>query len=106
MADRTKSHSSYHYSAEELKALEECSIESFFQRSLPLATILAVGAHIAVKQGYLKPNTKFGSAPKVVFGLILGYLIGQISYQNKCAQKFMEIPDSEIGELLRRTRKR
>lgn len=123
MTDRTKTLSSYIYSAEELKALEECSIESFFQRSLPLATILGLGAHIAVKQGYFKvysnslkcrnnirsffqPNSKLGSAPKVIFGIILGYLIGQASYQGMCAEKFMKIQDSEIGELLRKTRKR
>lgn len=45
---------SYKYNEAELKALEECSSESFFQRSLPLAAILGIGAHLAVKQCYLK----------------------------------------------------
>lgn len=46
--------SEYKYNEAELKALDECSTESFFKRSLPLATILGIGAHMAVKNGYLK----------------------------------------------------
>lgn len=56
MVDRTfpVSNFEYKYNAEEMKALNECAMESFFQRSLPLATILGIGTHFAVKNGYLQ----------------------------------------------------
>lgn len=53
-----------------------------------------------------KGTGKYGSAPKVCLGIIVGYIIGQISYQEKCAEKFAKIQNSEIGELLRKNRKR
>jgi hypothetical protein len=34
----------------------------------------------------------------------LGYVIGKYSYQNKCAERLMQIPNSEIGRVLRERR--
>lgn len=39
--------------------------------------------------------------PKVIVGVILGYFMGKFSYQQKCAEKIMALPDSRLGELLR-----
>jgi len=51
--------------------------------------------------GYLKPSVKWGAWPKVIgFGLF-GYVIGKYSYQAKCAEKLMQLPNSEIGRVLR-----
>ncbi|XP_017469267.1 PREDICTED: OCIA domain-containing protein 1 [Rhagoletis zephyria] len=95
----------YQFSSEELKVLRECNTESFFQRSLPLSTALGVGAYLAVKSGYLQPNFKYGAVPKVVVGVIIGYFLGKFSYQQKCAEKLMRLPNSRLGELLKQRRK-
>lgn len=91
----------YQFTADEIRVLRECNSESFFQRSLPLGTALGVGAYLAVKNGYLKPNFKYGAVPKVVVGVIIGYFVGKFSYQQKCAEKLMRIPNSKLGELLK-----
>nr|XP_014093629.1 OCIA domain-containing protein 1 isoform X2 [Bactrocera oleae]XP_014093630.1 OCIA domain-containing protein 1 isoform X2 [Bactrocera oleae] len=90
----------YQFSADEIRVLRECNSESFLQRSLPLGTALGLGAYLAVKNGYLQPNFKYGAVPKVVVGVIVGYFIGKFSYQQKCAEKLMRLPNSKLGELL------
>lgn len=91
----------YQFSADEIRVLRECNSESFFQRSLPLGTAMGVGAYLAVKNGYLQPNFKYGAVPKVAMGVIVGYFVGKFSYQKKCAEKLMRIPNSKLGELLK-----
>lgn len=54
--------------------------------------------------GYFKPNIRWGPWPKVVFSGLLGYIIGKYSYQNVCAEKLMQLPNSEIGRVLRERR--
>lgn len=51
--------------------------------------------------GHLKPNPRFGVIPKVTLAVVMGYFIGKISYQEKCAEKLMALPGSYIGQLLR-----
>jgi len=51
--------------------------------------------------GYLKPNVKWGAWPKVIGCGLFGYFIGKYSYQTKCAEKLMQLPNSEIGRILR-----
>ncbi|KAH8309264.1 OCIA domain-containing protein 1 [Drosophila kikkawai] len=94
----------YQFSAEEVKALRECNTESFFQRSLPFGTGLGLLAYFGVKNGYLQGNGKYGAVPKVVMGVILGYFVGKFSYQQKCAEKIMRLPNSQLGEMLRQRR--
>lgn len=94
----------YQFSAEEVKALRECNTESFFQRSLPFGTGLGLLAYFGVKNGYLQGHVKYGAVPKVVMGVILGYFVGKFSYQQKCAEKIMRLPNSHLGELLRQRR--
>ncbi|EDV56715.1 OCIA domain-containing protein 1 isoform X2 [Drosophila erecta] len=94
----------YQFSTEELKALRECNTESFFQRSLPFGTGLGLLAYFGVKNGYLQGHVKYGAVPKVVMGVILGYFVGKFSYQQKCAEKIMRLPNSHLGELLRQRR--
>jgi hypothetical protein len=56
--------------------------------------------------GFLQPNNKFGVVPKVVAAVLGGYVIGKISYQSKCAEKLMALPDSKLGQMLRQKRRR
>jgi hypothetical protein len=35
---------------------------------------------------------------------VVGYFLGKFSYQTKCAEKLMQLPNSQIGEILRRRR--
>lgn len=91
----------YHFSSDELRALKECDVESFFQRSLPFGTGCGLAAYFGVKHGYMKPNVKYGAVPKVVAGVMIGYFLGKFSYQQKCAEKIMRLPGSKLGEILR-----
>lgn len=47
----------------------------------------------------------FGPTPKVIVSVIIGYFIGKISYQTKCAEKLMQLPNSRVGEILRQRRR-
>lgn len=57
-----------------------------------------------MKNGYIQGNGKYGAVPKVVMGVILGYFVGKFSYQQKCAEKIMRLPNSRLGEILRQRR--
>ncbi|XP_041774339.1 OCIA domain-containing protein 1 [Anopheles merus] len=94
----------YQFSQEELRVLRECNRESFFQRSLPLGTLMGFGAWYAVHNKYLKASVRFGPAPKVLVGVTLGYFIGKISYQGKCAEKIMQLPNSRLADMMRQRR--
>ncbi|XP_034476964.1 OCIA domain-containing protein 1 [Drosophila innubila] len=94
----------YNFTADELKALRECNQESFVQRSLPFGTGLGLLAYFGVKNGYLRGSGKYGAVPKVVMGVVLGYFVGKFSYQQKCAEKIMRLPNSRLGEVLRQRR--
>ncbi|XP_050055767.1 OCIA domain-containing protein 1 [Aphis gossypii] len=91
----------YQFSPEETRVMKECNTESFFQRSLPLSLITGAVSYAAVNAGYLKRSLKWGPWPKVAFGSLFGYLIGKYSYQTKCAEKLMQLPNSELGRVLR-----
>ncbi|XP_058830770.1 OCIA domain-containing protein 1 [Topomyia yanbarensis] len=94
----------YKFSPEELKVLQECNREAFFQRSLPFGTICGIGTWYAVQRGYLKASQRFGAGPKVFIGITLGYFMGKLSYQTRCADKIMRIPNSRLAELIRQRR--
>lgn len=36
-----------------------------------------------------------------MLGVIVGYFAGKFSYQQKCAEKIMRLPNSRLGEILR-----
>lgn len=95
----------YTLSADEMRVLKECNKESFFKRCLPLSAFLASSTYLGVKNGYLKPSVKYGATPKVIISVVIGYFIGKFSYQSKCAEKLMQLPNSQIGEMLRQRRR-
>lgn len=92
----------YSFSAEELRVLKECNIESFYQRSAPIGILLGTGTFFAIQKGILKPSLNYGATPKVMIASILGYFIGKFSYQSRCAEKIMRLPNSKLAEALRR----
>ncbi|KAG5682409.1 hypothetical protein PVAND_011762 [Polypedilum vanderplanki] len=92
----------YAFSADELRVLKECNIESFYQRSLPIGVGLGVCTYMAIQRGFLKPSANYGATPKVVLSSIVGYFIGKFSYQSKCAEKIMQLPNSRLAEALKR----
>ncbi|XP_075990551.1 OCIA domain-containing protein 1-like [Anticarsia gemmatalis] len=96
--------SQYKFSSEEMRVLGECNRESFVQRSLPLGTMGGITTFLAIQKGHLKPNARFGAAPKVTLAVMAGYFIGKLSYQQACAEKLMALPGSYIGQLLRERR--
>jgi len=52
--------------------------------------------------GYLSPSVRFGAGPKTIVASILGYFIGKISYQTKCVEKIMNLPNSPLADVLRK----
>lgn len=95
----------YKFTLDELRVIKECNKESFFQRCIPISTVLGIGTYYGVNSGFLKPNAKLGASPKVILAVVVGYFIGKISYQGKCAEKLMQLPNSQIGEMLRQKRR-
>lgn len=96
-----KAQAPYKFTPEELRVLKECNSESFFQRCLPFSTIFGAATYYAVKTGYINGNRRFGALPKVTAAVVVGFFLGKFSYQRKCAEKFMALPDSKLGHLLR-----
>lgn len=94
----------FQFSPEELKVLQECNREAFFQRSMPLGTVFGLGTYYAIQRGFLKASARFGAGPKVFVGITLGYFMGKLSYQNKCAEKIMRIPNSRLADMIRQRR--
>ncbi|XP_063702652.1 OCIA domain-containing protein 1 [Culicoides brevitarsis] len=97
----------YQFSSDELRVLKECERISFWQRSIPFATIAGALTYMGVKQGVLSPskNPRLGPIPKVAFAAFFGYIAGKISYQNECAEKLMTLPNSKLAEILRQRKK-
>ncbi|XP_056633226.1 OCIA domain-containing protein 1-like [Diorhabda sublineata] len=91
-------------SADELRVIRECMREGFYQRCLPLSAILGGAAYYGVKSGYLKGNARFGAIPKVLLAVIVGFFAGRFSYRSVCAEKLKQLPDSKIGEMLRKSK--
>ena len=58
-----------------------------------------------VQRGYISGHMKFGATPKVALACIFGYFVGKFSYQQRCAEKIMQLPDSKLAEALRRKKK-
>jgi hypothetical protein len=112
-----------------MQALRRCNYESFWYRCFPIAAGLSVATHLAVQNGkpgtsalrkknminymklhssvvtgYLRPSPRFGSTPKILLATLAGYVIGKISYRKRCAEMIMELPNSKLGEAMRRNR--
>lgn len=95
----------YEFNEDEIRVLMECDYESFYFRSLPLSTLLSFLTYKAVRTGYLKPNKIWGPTPKVLIAITVGYFVGKYSYLNSCIEKLMDLPDSELGFMLRQSRR-
>ncbi|CAL8143110.1 unnamed protein product [Orchesella dallaii] len=96
----------YRFNQEEMRAIRECNRESFYYRCLPIGTGFGLAAYYGVRYGYLKPSARFGAGPKMFAASVLGYFLGKFSYQSTCAEKLMALPNSQLGELLRKQKGR
>ena len=56
--------------------------------------------------GYLNRNPTFGAIPKILASATVGYFAGVASYINKCQEKIMKLPNSELAEYLKRQRQK
>ncbi|KAL3285186.1 hypothetical protein HHI36_019305 [Cryptolaemus montrouzieri] len=95
----------FKFTQEEIRVIKDCNRESFFKRCIPIGGILGFGTYYGVKAGYFKPSPKLGAAPKVIVAVIVGYFVGKFSYQQKCAERLMQLPNSQLGEILRQRRR-
>ncbi|KAJ0183594.1 hypothetical protein K1T71_000017 [Dendrolimus kikuchii] len=92
----------YEFTQEELRALEECDKESFYQRCLPFSTLFATLTYAAIKYGHLSRNPHFGAVPKVLASAICGYCLGRASYIATCDKKLRKLPaSSHLGNVMR-----
>lgn len=96
----------YRFSPEELRVIRECESEAFRYRSLPFSVGLGTATLLAVKNGVLKANPRFGPWPKVIAISFFGYIAGRLSYTKKCQEKMMALPNSQFAEMLRRNLQR
>ncbi|XP_026759444.3 OCIA domain-containing protein 1-like [Galleria mellonella] len=93
----------YEFTQDEIKALEQCDKESFYQRCLPFSTLFATVTYAAIKFGCLKRNSHFGVYPKLLMAAWMGYLYGRISYTAECDAKLRQLPaSSHLGNVMRK----
>lgn len=92
----------YQFSEAEIRALSECSVESFYFRSFPLMTLFGTATYISIKKGMLRSHSRFGPLPKVFLACWIGYFLGKISYTSTCIAKMTSIPGSKLGDYLMR----
>ncbi|CAB3258829.1 unnamed protein product [Arctia plantaginis] len=94
----------YEFTQEEMKALEECDKESFYQRCLPFSTLFATVTYAAIRAGYLQKHPHFGVFPKVMFTALVGYFCGRWSYIAQCDEKLRGklSANSHLGKILRK----
>jgi len=89
-------------SPEEERVMRSCQSESFWYRSIPASSLLSALTLLGVQNGYLKPNPRWGSRPKVLLATVVGYFMGKFSYVNECADKFLiEAADGQVAEKIR-----
>ncbi|XP_066256107.1 OCIA domain-containing protein 1 [Euwallacea similis] len=94
----------YKFTQDELRVLKECNKESFYTRSLPFSFVLGGLTYYGLQIGYLTKNPRFGVYPKIGVAVTVGYFLGKYSYLQKCAEKFMALPDSKVGRALKAQR--
>ncbi|KAM3831674.1 OCIA domain-containing protein 1 [Vipera latastei] len=92
---------SYELTPEEYRVSRECIRESFLYRCLPFSGFAMAITHILTQKGVLTGHPKFGAIPKMAFAGICGWFAGKISYINVCKEKFMNLKDSPLGEMLK-----
>ncbi|XP_072526280.1 OCIA domain-containing protein 1 [Salminus brasiliensis] len=86
---------------EEKRLFRECNTESFWYRSVPISVTTMTLTQILISRGVLTASTRFGSLPKVFFAGICGYVAGKISYVKNCREKFRNLENSPLEEVLR-----
>lgn len=89
---------------EEKRVFRECSLESFWYRSVPFSALGMAITQALVSRGVLTSSSRFGSLPKVAFAGLCGYMAGKISYVKTCQEKFKNLENSPLGEALRQGR--
>ncbi|XP_063166767.1 OCIA domain-containing protein 1 isoform X2 [Candoia aspera] len=75
--------------------------ESFLYRCLPFSSFAIAVTHILIRKGIITSHPKFGAVPKMAFAGICGWFAGKISYINVCKQKFMNLENSPLGEIMK-----
>ncbi|ENN81843.1 OCIA domain-containing protein 1 [Dendroctonus ponderosae] len=94
----------YKFTPEELRVLRECNRESFYNRCLPMSAIFGGLTYYGIHTGIFNRNKAFGATPKVVAAVVVGFFIGKLSYQRNCADKFVALPNSKIGKMIKARR--
>eukprot|EP00088_Acartia_fossae_P028834 TRINITY_DN2965_c0_g1_i7.p1 TRINITY_DN2965_c0_g1~~TRINITY_DN2965_c0_g1_i7.p1 ORF type:complete len:275 (-),score=35.38 TRINITY_DN2965_c0_g1_i7:366-1190(-) len=100
-----------HFSDKENLILAECSRFALYAYSLPLSLAFSGLIHYAQTKNFI-PSSKFFTTypklPKTVFGVLVGYLLGQYIYTQvaDCALRFTENdPTGNIGAQLSQSRR-
>ncbi|XP_070612665.1 OCIA domain-containing protein 1 [Erythrolamprus reginae] len=101
IVDKHKLDQAYELTPDEFRVSRECIRESFLYRCLPFSSVAMMITHILVRRGVVTSHPKFGAIPKMAFAGICGWFAGKISYINVCKEKFMNLKDSPVGEMLK-----
>ncbi|XP_023937468.2 OCIA domain-containing protein 1-like [Bicyclus anynana] len=94
----------YELTPDEMKALEECDRESFYERCLPFSTLFAALTYTGIRLGRLRAHPHFGSYPKVMLAAFIGHCFGRVSYIPECGFKLRtDLPaNSHLGNTMRK----
>ncbi|PSN35362.1 hypothetical protein C0J52_11496 [Blattella germanica] len=55
---------------------------------------------------YNQSHPRWGASLKVTVAVIVGYFLGKVSYQSKCAEMIMALPNSPLAEMLRQRKRK
>jgi len=84
---------------EEQRVLKECNRESFYQRCLPFMACLGSGTYYAIKAGHIQAGLgKWPAAPKVSLAVVIGFVIGKMSYKSACEEKILALSGGRLKE--------
>jgi hypothetical protein len=88
--------------------IEECNNCAFYFFSFPTSLLLAGFAYFGQVKGYFRPSERLKppltKAPKMIFAVAVGYVIGQYVYTSSsdCVERILtDAPDGELARLIR-----
>ncbi|XP_074651227.1 OCIA domain-containing protein 1-like isoform X2 [Tubulanus polymorphus] len=100
---RTRPMPQLEFTREELAVLKECNRESFWYRCVPLSCVLMGLTTYAVRTGHLRGHPTFGPFFKNLGAGFVGFVLGKVSYQEKCREKLSRIEGSKLAAAFERS---
>lgn len=77
---------------EEKVVMRQCASDSFWYRALPLSVVLGAATRVLFARGVLKPSARFGIWPQYGGAVLLGYIIGKVSFIGEYKRRLEALP--------------